>query len=111
MSEATLKHSKEAVSAAKKNLKALEKGLEEDLSLHRSKEAEVGEGLGAYEALQARCKAAEKAVLAAQQHFQAVSAGLSTGADGQEETLAGQKIGIDLLMVYICIQYSSLLSS
>ncbi len=54
----------------------------------------MGEGLGAYEELQARCEAAEKAVLAAQQHFQAVTAGLSSGADGQEETLAGQKIGM-----------------
>ena len=54
----------------------------------------MGEGSGAYEELQTRCKTAEKAVLAAQQHFQAVTAGLSSGADGQEETLAGQKIGM-----------------
>ena len=93
VSEATLKHSKEAVAAAKRNLKSLQKALEEDLSLRKAKESEVGEGLGAYEELQSRCKAAEKAVLAAQQHFQAVTAGLSSGADGQEETLAGQKIG------------------
>lgn len=53
----------------------------------------MAKGLGAYEELQACSKAAEKAVLVAQQHFQAVSAGLSSGADGQEETLAAQKIG------------------
>ena len=67
--------------------------MEEDQALHKTKQAEVAKGLGAYEELQARSKAAEKAVLSAQQHFQAVSAGLSSGADGQEETLAAQKIG------------------
>lgn len=67
--------------------------MEEDRSLLQSKQAEVAKGLGAYEEFQSRSKAAEKAVLTAQQRFQAVSAGLSSGADGQEETLAAQKIG------------------
>ena len=48
---------------------------------------------GAYSELQERSRAAEQAVQAAQQHYQAVTAGLSSGADGQEETLAAQKIG------------------
>ncbi len=93
MTEATLKHCKDTLAAEKKNLKALQKNLEEDQALHASKEAEVTRGLGAYEKLQTQIQAAEKAVLAAQHHFQAVSAGLSSGADGQEDTLAGQKIG------------------
>ena len=49
---------------------------------------------GAHTDLHGRSKAAEKAVLAAQHHFQAVTAGLSSNADGQDETLAAQKIGV-----------------
>lgn len=68
--------------------------LREDQSLYKTKQAEVAKGSGAYEELQARSKASENAVLAAQQHFQAVTAGLSSGVDGQEKTLAAQKIGM-----------------
>ena len=42
---------------------------------------------------------------AAQQHFQAVTAGLSSGADGQEETLAAQKIGTGKLPAICCHYY------
>ncbi len=93
VSEATLKHCREALAALRKRCNALQKALQEDQSLHTANQAHVAEGLGAYEALQAHSKAAEAAVLAAQQHFQAVTAGLSSGAGGQEETLAAQKIG------------------
>ena len=48
---------------------------------------------GTYRDLQEKSSAAEKAVQAAQQHYQAVTAGLSSSADGQDETLAAQKIG------------------
>ena len=48
---------------------------------------------GTYRDLQEKSRAAEKAVQAAQQHYQAVTAGLSSSADGQDETLAAQKIG------------------
>ena len=59
----------------------------------QSKQSEVQEREGAYNDLQERSKAAERAVQTTQQHFQAVTAGLSSGADGQDETLAAQKIG------------------
>jgi len=48
---------------------------------------------GTYNDLQERSRAAEKAVQTAQQHYQAVTAGLCSSADGQDETLAAQKIG------------------
>lgn len=68
-----------------------------------AKKSEVGEKKGAYLALQERSKAAERAVQVAQQKFQAVTAGLSSSADGQEETLAAQKIGqSDSVCVHAC---------
>ncbi len=60
----------------------------------------------AYQELQEKSQGAEKAILTAQQHYQAVTAGLSSNADGQEETLAAQKIGKILMknnVVYINI--------
>ncbi len=92
VSEATTKNSKDTLAAERKNHKSLQRSLDEDSALLKSKEAEMDKGRGAYEELKSRREAAEKAVLAAQQHFQAVSAGLSSGAGGQEETLAAQKI-------------------
>ena len=56
---------------------------------------------GAYAELQERSKAAERAVQVAQQHYQAVTSGLSSGADGQEETLAAQKIGMTVHAVLV----------
>ena len=93
MAEATLKHSKDQLATEKKNRKTLQKAYDEDQGLLTAKKAEIEEKKGAYVALQEQSKAAEKAVLVAQQRFQAVTAGLSSGADGQEETLAAQKIG------------------
>ncbi len=55
--------------------------------------ADVDARQEAYQELQERSKVAERAIQTAQQHFQAVTAGLSSNADGQEETLAAQKIG------------------
>ena len=59
-----------------------------------TKSAELKAMEGAHTDLHDRSKAAEKAVLVAQHHFQAVTAGLSSNADGQDETLAAQKIGV-----------------
>jgi len=70
------------------------KSVEEDRNVLQSKEAEMAKGRGTYEELKARREAVEQAVESAQQHFQAVNAGLSSGAGGQEETLAAQKIGM-----------------
>ena len=44
-------------------------------------------------ALQERSREAEEAVKKSRAHFQAVTAGLSSGSDGQDDTLAAQKIG------------------
>ncbi len=55
--------------------------------------ADVDARQEAYQELQGRSQGAEKAIFTAQQHYQAVTAGLSSNADGQVETLAAQKIG------------------
>lgn len=56
---------------------------------------------------QSKMKEAEEARIAAQQHFQAVSAGLSSNIDGQAETLAAQKIGnshsVTLVTLIACV--------
>ena len=93
VAEATLKHSKDQLATERKNQKTLQKAFDEDQALLESKRGEVEERKGAYVSLQEQSKAAEKAVHAAQQRFQAVTAGLSSSADGHEETLAAQKIG------------------
>ena len=46
-----------------------------------------------YQQLQDRVKETEEGLMSAQQHLQAVSSGLSSGVDGQTDTLAAQKIG------------------
>lgn len=48
---------------------------------------------GASKSLQQQSQAAEEAVQRSCRHYQAVTAGLSSGSDGQDETLAAQKIG------------------
>ena len=48
---------------------------------------------GACKTLQQHSKEAEEAVQRSRKHYQAVTAGLSSGSDGQDETLAAQKIG------------------
>lgn len=95
VAEATLKHSKDVLATERKNEKALTKSYNEDKALLESKRSEVASRHDNHKELQERSRSAEKAVQAAQQHFQAVTAGLSSGADGQEETLAAQKIACE----------------
>ena len=97
VTEATLKSTKDEITAEKKSQKALTKALDEDKALLESKRKEVEARQDAYQELQERSQGAEKTIQAAQQHFQAVTAGLSSNADGQEETLAAQKIGESFL--------------
>ena len=66
---------------------------QQDKALLDGKCSEVEAEEGTYNDLQERSRAAEKAVQTAQQHYQAVTAGLCSSADGQDETLAAQKIG------------------
>ena len=75
----------------------------------RKKNDEISNHHEAYQSLQNQLKSAEDELISAQQHFQAVSSGLSSGADGNTDTLAAQKIGelyrlIDLLMI---VHYNS----
>ena len=65
----------------------------QDAVLLSSKEQDISSRMATHQQLQARMKQAEEAVMSAQQNYQAVSAGLTSGADGQNETLAAQKIG------------------
>lgn len=62
-------------------------------ALLSAKEAEIEQMRQVWQELEEQRAQAEEAMQAAKVHFQAVSAGMSTGADGQAETLAQQKIG------------------
>lgn len=54
------------------------------------KEKEVAKLMGQLQAVQDEGQKDSVALEAAEQHFKAVSAGLSTNEDGEEATLAGQ---------------------
>ena len=66
---------------------------QQDTTLLASKKTELEEKGRECESLQERGREAEEAVQRSRQHYQAVTAGLSSGVDGQDETLAAQKIG------------------
>ncbi|KAG7279619.1 hypothetical protein CRUP_011712 [Coryphaenoides rupestris] len=70
--------------------KELVKTMEEDKKMVVVKEKEVAKLQEALQALQAEGQEDGAALEAAEQHFRAVSAGLSTNEDGEEATLAGQ---------------------
>ena len=61
-----------------------------------AKETEVSTSEEAFREFEEECRRAEEAVQLANKHYQAVSAGMSTSADGQAETLAQQKIGLSI---------------
>lgn len=54
------------------------------------KEKEVSKLMEQFQAVQEEGQKESAALEAAEQHFKAVSAGLSTNEDGEEDTLAGQ---------------------
>ena len=62
-------------------------------TLLSAKEAELEQMRQILQELEEQSVRAEEAMKVAKVHFQAVSAGMSTGADGQAETLAQQKMG------------------
>ena len=82
--------------------------LTQDSSLLASKRSELEEMEGMCVSLQLKSKEAEEAVQRSQDHYQAVTAGLSSGSDGQDETLAAQKIGQSSTCVYIYTHYIKL---
>uniref|UniRef100_A0A671YH32 Structural maintenance of chromosomes protein n=1 Tax=Sparus aurata TaxID=8175 RepID=A0A671YH32_SPAAU len=86
-----------ALDLKKQNLKdeskkrmELVKSMEEDKKMLVVKEKEVSKLTEQLQALQEEGQKESVALEAAEQHFKAVSAGLSTNEDGEEATLAGQ---------------------
>uniref|UniRef100_A0A8C6PG32 Structural maintenance of chromosomes 2 n=1 Tax=Nothobranchius furzeri TaxID=105023 RepID=A0A8C6PG32_NOTFU len=73
-----------------KKRKELVKSMEEDKKMLVVKEKEVSKLAEQLQALQEEGQKDSKALEAAEQHFKAVSAGLSSNEDGEEATLAGQ---------------------
>lgn len=89
--------SQSAFDLKKKNLaseetkrKELEKNMAEDSKALAAKEKEVKKLTDGLHGLQEASNKDAEALAAAQQHFNAVSAGLSSNEDGAEATLAGQ---------------------
>ncbi|KAJ8336163.1 hypothetical protein SKAU_G00395060 [Synaphobranchus kaupii] len=73
-----------------KKRKELVKSMEEDKKVMAVKEKEVAKMAETLRSVQEEGQNDAEALVAAQQHFNAVSAGLSTNEDGEEATLAGQ---------------------
>ena len=65
----------------------------QDSVLLASRQTELQKSDRECEALRERTEQAEQAVLKSRTHYQAVTAGLSSSSDGQDNTLAAQKIG------------------
>uniref|UniRef100_A0A8C4FGJ8 Structural maintenance of chromosomes protein n=1 Tax=Dicentrarchus labrax TaxID=13489 RepID=A0A8C4FGJ8_DICLA len=81
---------KQNVKDETKKRKELVKSMEEDKKMLVVKEKEVSKLTEQLQALQEEGQQDSAALEAAEQHFRAVSAGLSTNEDGEEATLAGQ---------------------
>ncbi|KAG9342525.1 hypothetical protein JZ751_016530 [Albula glossodonta] len=73
-----------------KKRKQLVKSMEEDKKVMAAKEKEVSKVMEKLRSVQEEGQKDAEALVTAQQHFNAVSAGLSTNEDGEEATLAGQ---------------------
>ncbi|KAM3864764.1 structural maintenance of chromosomes protein 2 [Diretmus argenteus] len=86
----TLDLKKQNLADETKKRKELVKSMEEDKKMLVVKEKEVSKLAEKLGALQEEGQQETKALEAAEQHFRAVSAGLSTNEDGAEATLAGQ---------------------
>ncbi|XP_067137577.1 structural maintenance of chromosomes protein 2 [Centruroides vittatus] len=85
-----VKHLKDCLKEEEKKRKEVLNNLEEDTSTLKNKEKEMEKLLTKFLQLQETSKKDAEAVQAAQKHFQAVSAGLSSNAEGEEATLADQ---------------------
>ncbi|XP_015779303.1 PREDICTED: structural maintenance of chromosomes protein 2-like [Acropora digitifera] len=85
-----LKHAKELLAAEKKNKKTLEKNIVDDQSQLQTKEKELKNLRDLLVKLEEKSQEDNKAVKAAQDHFHAVSAGLSSNEGGEDKTLADQ---------------------
>ncbi|XP_075681731.1 structural maintenance of chromosomes protein 2 isoform X2 [Rhinoderma darwinii] len=81
---------KQNLKGEEKKRKELIKSMEEDAKALTNKEKEIKKITDRFSSLQEASQKDTEAFTAAQQHFNAVSAGLSSNEDGEEATLAGQ---------------------
>ncbi|KAJ8411111.1 hypothetical protein AAFF_G00181460 [Aldrovandia affinis] len=88
--QSTLDLKKQNLNDETKKRKELAKSMEEDKKVMAAKEKEVTKVTEKLRTVQEEGQKDAEALVAAQQHFNAVSAGLSTNEDGEEATLAGQ---------------------
>ncbi|XP_069779104.1 structural maintenance of chromosomes protein 2 [Narcine bancroftii] len=88
--QSTLDSKKDNLKAEEKKRKALVKSMEEDGVALAAREKEVKKISDVLYSLQESGQKDDKALIIAQQHFNAVSAGLSSNEDGEAATLAGQ---------------------
>ncbi|XP_013783818.1 structural maintenance of chromosomes protein 2-like [Limulus polyphemus] len=89
-SNSDLQYKKDCLKEENKKKKDLQKNLDEDAATTVSKEKQLQKLVCQLEKLQQDSKVDSEALTAAQKHFQAVSAGLSSNEDGEEATLADQ---------------------
>ncbi|RMX39519.1 hypothetical protein pdam_00006145, partial [Pocillopora damicornis] len=88
--ESDLKHMKDTLAAEKKKKKALLKSLDDDQAQLKNKEKELKKRNDLLIKLEEKSQEDSKALKIAQDHFHAVSAGLSSNEDGEDKTLADQ---------------------
>ncbi|KAK9408080.1 structural maintenance of chromosomes protein 2 [Crotalus adamanteus] len=88
--QSTLTIKKQNLQSEEKKQKELVKAMEEDSKALALKEKEVKKMRDALSVLQEENNKDTEALAGAQQHFNAVSAGLSSSEDGEDATLAGQ---------------------
>ncbi|XP_072010819.1 structural maintenance of chromosomes protein 2 isoform X2 [Engystomops pustulosus] len=81
---------KQNLKGEEKKRKELLKSKEEDAKALNNKEKEIKKITDSFSTLQETSQKDSEALTTAQQHFNAVSAGLSSNEDGEEATLAGQ---------------------
>merc|ERR1712180_71039 len=85
-----VKHARETLNSEKKNLKQLEKNISDNQHQLQSKEKNITKLEDALKSLE-ECSNSDAAnVLEAQNHYQAVSSGLSSNDDGEDKTLTDQ---------------------
>ncbi|KAJ8305459.1 hypothetical protein KUTeg_016004 [Tegillarca granosa] len=90
MSQSAIDNKKEGLKAEQKKKKELIKNSEDDKKALSSKEGKMSKVSEDLVALQEQSTADEEAHVAAQKHYQAVSAGLSSNTDGEDATLNEQ---------------------
>ncbi|XP_028403632.1 structural maintenance of chromosomes protein 2-like [Dendronephthya gigantea] len=88
-----VKHAKDQLAAENKKKKALLKSLTDDQNQLTSKESEMKKMSDNLIELKKKSEEDTKLVTNAQDHFHAVSAGLSSNDDGEDQTLADQLLG------------------